>query len=161
MTPKHIEQTGRDAQRSQIFGLQTRLAQREGAESEGGDRLERLLLPHPVDVVLRRGRHQLERVARRVWTSPRLSPFPDGNQPIVLVEGQTAQHDGIDDRKDCRRRADAEDQHDERDYGEPGGRSKGSKRRSQVVHQLEPYQASGFGRSCLAPASAGRPVMTQ
>ena len=71
------------------------------------------------DVLLRRASRESSAARRRFIEAVELSSFSvalaDRDQPIALVERQPAQNDGVDDREDRRRRADAERQHHERD----------------------------------------------
>ena len=77
-----------------------------------GQAVERVLHPPPVQVHLRRGRAAAERgrLGRIV--------LEDDCEPVVFVERERAQHDGVDDREDGRAGADPERQDRERDGGE-------------------------------------------
>ena len=111
----------------QILGLGARFAQRERAAGDRGHRLEHLLLGRPVEVVLRRDAAERLRIAVRVGDRSRGRALAHRDEPIVLVERQPAEHDGIDDREDRRARADAQRQDDEGDGREvlDDGRSGG------------------------------------
>jgi hypothetical protein len=63
--------------------------------------------------------------------------FAHGDEPIVLIERQTAKHNSVDDREDRGRRADAERQHDERRDGKAPGCAKGAQRRFEVVTHVD------------------------
>ena len=109
---QHGEERCGDALRAHLLGLGARLAQRERAAGDGGDRTRRPAAAPPVDVVLRREAADRLRIGRRAAPAGRsvARPLADSDQPVVLVERQPAQDDGVDDREDRRARADAERQ---------------------------------------------------
>ena len=115
-----LEEARRHALPAQLLGLCTRLAQREHSAGDRRDRFEDLLACRPVHVVLRRRTGERERVAigilRKIGV--RRTPLADCGQAIVLVEGETAQHDRIDHGKDRGAGADAQGQHQQSDSRE-------------------------------------------
>ena len=112
--PQDVEELRRDALRHERLWLDARFTQREPAAGDRRDRLEHALLGRPVHVVLRRHEPERGRLARIApGATARSAALTDGDEPIVLVEWQGAKNDGVHDRKDGGRRADAQRQDDE------------------------------------------------
>jgi hypothetical protein len=105
--PQDIEELRRDLLRLEVLRLRTRLPQGDIPGGDGRHGVEHLLLGGPVHVVLRRDPTRRGRGRR--------APLADRDEPVVFVERQAAQHDGVHHREDRRAGADAEDEHDQGD----------------------------------------------
>ena len=114
---QHAEELRGDALRHERLGFGARLAEREPAARDRCHGLEHLLLFGPVAKVLRCDRG--ERFGIGIGTCRLARALANGNEPIVLVEGQAAQDHRIHHRKDRGRGADAEGEDDEGRDGEP------------------------------------------
>ena len=95
----------------QRLRVAVRVPQGERRPGHRGQAVERLLSGPPVQKRLR-GRRAAEHLAAVS------AALEDGYQPIVLVERQTAQDDGVDDREDGGAGSDAEGQHGQSHHGE-------------------------------------------
>ena len=117
-----------------------------------GEVAERLLLGAPIQVILRQ-RAPAERPLRIV--------FEHGDDPIVLVEGEPAQDNGIHHGEDRRAGADPEREHHQRDGGEGRGLSQRSHGIPHVVADPaakidRPTRGAVFGNQPRKRVAEGR-----
>ena len=130
-----------------------------GVASENGrHRFEHLLLNDPIEVVL--GLHASDGLGiggpaarRRPGPLPaaKCPTLPDGDEPVVLVERQPAKNHGIDDRKDRRRRADAERQHQQRNHRESRRRAQRPNGISQIGHDASQNETASNWPGGIGP----------
>ena len=111
---KDAEEVRRHAERAHGLAMALGVPQAERSAGHGGQAVEQLLLRPPIEKRL--GRSRIAQYVTRFGIG-----LEHGHEPVVLVEGQTAQDDGIDDGKDGGGRPDAEREDRQRDSG-VGGR---------------------------------------
>ena len=130
---EHVEEPGGDPLRAEVLRFRPWLPQCDGAAGDRCDRLEHLLLRDPVGVILGRDAADGIRIPIGVGIRPGSAPFADRDEAVVLVERQSAQHDGIDNREDRGGCANAERQDDQGDGRERFRGSQRAKRGLKIV----------------------------
>ncbi len=144
---QHVEEAGRRALHPEVFRFAAGLLHGHRPTGDGGHGLEHLLLGGPVHVVLGRGAGDAERIRRGIGGAEEgRTPLADGDEPVVFVEWQAAQHDRVDDGEDGRRGADAQRKDDQRN-GREGGRGP---ERTQGGDKVSAHAALDAPGHCLS-----------